>query len=87
MSGIRRKGLEESFKVDCLEAEMTQLDSKIISSLRTVLEDVCGHLPATSVTARIFVAGKILECAHQGERTYDGLLHAARRAVVDARRG
>jgi hypothetical protein len=61
---------------------MTQLDGKTISALRTVLNDVCSHLPASSIAARTFVASKILECAHRGEQTYDGLLEAGRRAVV-----
>ncbi len=61
---------------------MSQLDSKTISAMRIILEDVCGHLPANSTAARTFVASRILECAHRGERTYDGLLDAARRAVI-----
>jgi hypothetical protein len=61
---------------------MKQLDSKTISAMRMILEEVCSHLPANSTTARAFVASKILERAHHGEQTYDGLLDTARRAVI-----
>jgi hypothetical protein len=33
---------------------MTQLDSKTLSALRAVLDDVCGHLPLSSISARTF---------------------------------
>jgi hypothetical protein len=63
---------------------MTQLDSQIISALRTVLEDVCGHLPLNSTTARTYVASKILECAHCGQQTYDELKEAGQVALRTA---
>jgi hypothetical protein len=63
---------------------MIQLDSHIISSLRTVLDDVCGHLPFNSTTARTLVASSILERAHAGEQTYDGLREAAEAALKRA---
>jgi hypothetical protein len=65
----------------CLEAQMTQFDSETISALRTVLDDVCSHLPVNSTTARTFVAVRILECARRGEQTYDGLKEAGREAL------
>jgi hypothetical protein len=60
---------------------MTQLDSKIISALRTVLDDVCSHLPLNSTAARTFVASKILERARGGEPTYDDLKEAGLEAL------
>ena len=63
---------------------MIQLDSQIISALRTVLEDVCGHLPLNSTTARTFVASKILECAQGGQQTYDELKEAGQVALKTA---
>jgi hypothetical protein len=60
---------------------MTQLDSKIISALRTVLDDVCGHLPLTSTSARTLVASRMLECAHSGGQTYDDLKEAGIEAL------
>jgi hypothetical protein len=63
---------------------MTKLDSKIISELRTVLDDVCGHLPATSVMTRTIVASKILETARTGHETYDDLKEAGQQALKSA---
>jgi hypothetical protein len=63
---------------------MKQLDSKTISALRTVLEDVCSHLPANSTTARTFATSQILECARRGEQTYDDLREAGREALKTA---
>jgi urease gamma subunit len=63
---------------------MTQLDNQIISALRTVLEDVCGHLPLSSTTARTFVASKILECARDGQQTYEDLKEAGQMALKSA---
>ena len=63
---------------------MTQLDSETLSAMRTVLDDVCSHLPANSTTARTFVASQILACARSGEHTYDGLKEAAREALKAA---
>jgi len=62
---------------------MNSFDSKTINAMRTVLEEVCSHLPANSNSARTFIASRILESARSGENTYDGLLAAARRAAVD----
>jgi hypothetical protein len=62
---------------------MNKFDSKTIAAMRTVLEKVCSHIPANSTTARTFIAARILECASAGEETYDGLLAAGRRAVLD----
>jgi hypothetical protein len=63
---------------------MTHLDSNIISALRTVLDDICGHLPASSVTARTLVASKILEAARSGQQTYDDLKEAGLQALKSA---
>jgi hypothetical protein len=60
---------------------MTQLDSTVISALRTVLDDVCSHLPLSSVSLRTDVACRILQCAHGGERTYDQLKEAGLQAL------
>ena len=59
---------------------MTPLDANTISALRSVFEEVCGHLPPDSNSLRALVASKILECAHAGEQTYDDL----RQAGLDA---
>jgi len=60
---------------------MQQFEPKLISAMRTVFDEVCSHIPSTS--ARTFVAARILECASSGEETYEGLLAAGRRAVID----
>jgi hypothetical protein len=60
---------------------MAQLDSKTVSALRTVLDDVCGHLPVSSITARTFVASRILECAKTGEQTFEELRQAGLEAL------
>jgi len=54
-----------------------------IKAMQTILEEVCRHIPSNSSAARTFVATKILECAGSGDQTYEGLLAAGRRAVVD----
>jgi hypothetical protein len=63
---------------------MTQLDSQIISSLRDVPDDVRGHLPFNSTTARTLVASSILQRADAGEQTCDGLREAAEAALKRA---
>jgi hypothetical protein len=62
---------------------MRQFEQKTISAMRTVFEEVCSHIPSNSTSARTFVASRILECASGGEQTYDGLLAAGRRAVIE----
>lgn len=62
---------------------MNKFDSKTVAAMRSVLEEVCSHIPPTASSTRTFVAARILECASTGEETYDGLLAAARRAVLD----
>lgn len=60
---------------------MTHLDSIVISALRNVLDDVCSHLPLSSITTRTEVASRILECARGGGHTYDELKTAAEAAL------
>lgn len=62
---------------------MNKFDSKTTAEMRTVLEEVCSHIPSNSTSAPTFIASRILECASKGEETYDGLLAAGRRAVLD----
>jgi hypothetical protein len=62
---------------------MKQFCSDTVNIMRAVLDDVCSHLPRNSTSARTFIASRILECASKGERTYDGLLRAARLAVIE----
>ena len=64
---------------------MHQFGSDTITTMRSVLEEVCSHIPRDSTAARSFIASRILECASKGERTHKGLLVAARRAVIDLR--
>jgi len=63
---------------------MTKLDSKIISDLRTVLDGICGHLPANSVMSGTIVASKILETARTGHVAYDDLKEAGQQAFRSA---
>jgi hypothetical protein len=63
---------------------MVHLDGNIISALRTVLDDICGHLPASSVTARTLVASTLLEAARSGQPTYDDLKEAGLQALKSA---
>lgn len=65
------------------EAFMNRFDTKTISAMRTVLEEVCSHIPTSATSARTIVATKILDCASNGERSYEGLMAAGRRAVID----
>jgi hypothetical protein len=62
---------------------MNQFDPTTINAMRTVLDEVCSHVPAASVEARTYVASRILECASRGDRTYQGLLSAGRRAAIE----
>ncbi len=62
---------------------MNQFDSKTIGTMKSVLEEVCSHIPPNSDSARSFIAAQILKCASSGEETYEGLLAAGRRAVID----
>jgi len=60
---------------------MNLFHSETICAMRAVLEEVCVRIPSPST--RTFVASRLLECARQGEESYDGLLEAGRRAVSD----
>jgi hypothetical protein len=62
---------------------MSQFNAETVAAMRTALAEVCSHIPQHSTDARAFIASKIVECACQGERTYDGLLRAGRRAVIE----
>ena len=62
---------------------MKQFDSQTVMAMRAALDEVCRHIPANSNSARTFVASRILECASNGEQTYDALMLAGRRAVLD----
>jgi hypothetical protein len=62
---------------------MPAFDSQTISAMRTVLDEVCSHIPPNSTSARTFVASRLLEAASKGEATYECLLKAGRRAVLD----
>jgi len=62
---------------------MKQFDLETVGTMRAALDEVCRHIPAQSASARTFVATRILESAHGGERTFDGLLRAGRRAVLE----
>lgn len=65
------------------EAPVNRFDKTTISAMRTVLEEVCSHIPTNAVAARTVIAVKILDCASNGERSYEGLRAAGRRAVID----
>jgi len=62
---------------------MNQFDQTTVAAMRAALEEVCRHIPEKSIGARTFVATRILESAHGGEKSIDGLLRAGRRAVID----
>jgi len=64
-------------------ATMSQFSTETVAAMRAALAEVCSHIPEQSTDARVFIASKILECAYQGEKTYDALLHAGRRAVIE----
>jgi hypothetical protein len=61
---------------------MSQFSAETVRAMRAALAEVCRHIPMHSADTRAFIASKILECAFQGEKTYDGLLQAGRRAVI-----
>src|SRR3954471_16922975 len=62
---------------------MSQFDPETINVMRSVLEEVCSHIPAHAAPARTFVAARILECASSGKQSHDLLMEAGRRAVID----
>jgi hypothetical protein len=62
---------------------MNRFDPETIAAMRSVLEEVCSHMPSGSAEARSFVAARLLECASNGNQTHDLLLNAGRRAVID----
>ena len=62
---------------------MRKFRNETIRAMRSVLEEVCSHVPATANSTRTFVASRLLECASMGEESYDGLLAAGRRAVLE----
>ena len=62
---------------------MKKFDSDTVMAMRSVLEEVCSHIPSESTSARTFVASRILECANRGEQTHGSLLDAGRRAVIE----
>jgi hypothetical protein len=66
-----------------LRITMHEFKIDTIKAMQTILEEVCRHIPSNSSAARTFVATKILECAGSGDQTYEGLLAAGRRAVID----
>jgi hypothetical protein len=65
------------------ETTMSRFSIETVAVMRRALAEVCSHIPERSPDARAFIASKILECAYQGEKTYDGLLQAGRRAVIE----
>src|SRR4051795_6040339 len=65
------------------EDQMSQFDPETINVMRSVLEEVCSHIPAHATPARTFVAARILECASSGKQSHDLLMEAGRRAVID----
>ncbi len=62
---------------------MNRFDAETVAAMRSVLEEVCSHIPSRSTEARSLVAAKLLECASRGNHTHDLLLNAGRRAVID----
>jgi hypothetical protein len=62
---------------------MNTFDGDTIRTMRAVFDEVCGHVPRNSNSARTFIASRNLECASKGENSYEGLLAAGRRAVLD----
>ena len=62
---------------------MNRFDPETIAAMRTALDEVCGHMPVDSISARTFVASRILECAGRGVTTLEGLKTAGKRAVLD----
>jgi hypothetical protein len=62
---------------------MNKFDSDTVIAMRSVLEEVCSHIPSESTSARTFIASRILECAKRGQQTHDSLLDAGRRAVIE----
>jgi hypothetical protein len=62
---------------------MNKFDTRTVELMRSVLEEVCSHIPAGATEARTFVAAKILECARRGNQGRDHLLETGRRAVIE----
>ncbi|WP_245310701.1 MULTISPECIES: hypothetical protein [Bradyrhizobium] len=62
---------------------MNKFDPDTVVAMRAALDEVCSHIPAESISARRFVASRILECAGRGVTDFDDLRTAGRRAVLD----
>ena len=62
---------------------MSRFETETLAAARAALAEICSHIPERSADARAFIASKILESAYRGEKTYDGLLQAGRRAVIE----
>jgi hypothetical protein len=65
------------------ELIMQQFEQRTISAMRALFEEVCSHIPRSATSARTVIASCILETARNGEETYDALLEAGRRAVIE----
>ena len=59
-------------------------DSRTLAKMEIALDRACLILPAGSDMHRIrrIIAGKILECAHRGEKTLSGLTAAGYAAAT-----
>ena len=59
-------------------------DSRTLSKMEIAFDRACIILPAESDKHRIrrIIAGKILECAHRGDKTLSGLTAAGYAAVT-----
>ena len=59
-------------------------DSRTLSKMEIAIDRACLILPAGSDTHRVrrIIAGKILECAHRGDKTLSGLTAAGYAAAT-----
>jgi len=59
-------------------------DSRTLSKMEIALDRACLILPAGSDKHRVrrIIAGKILECAHRGDKTLSGLTAAGYAAAT-----
>jgi hypothetical protein len=61
---------------------MNKFDTRTVELMRSVLEEVCSHIPAGATEARTFVAAKILECARGGNQGRDHKFEFDRRSPI-----
>jgi hypothetical protein len=62
-------------------------DPEALSTMRSILSDVCRDVPASENHVRTYVATRLIECAGGGEDSVDALKQAANIALLETYTG